>query len=55
MLSSGRAKLLRLALVSAAYSVARDDLVSFGYDVLDSVGEVGEGSEVQGEESLGFL
>ena len=52
---SGRAKVLRLSPVSAAYGVACDYLVSLCYDVLYGVGEVREGCKVSGGGSLGWL
>src|SRR3712207_4712033 len=44
--ASRRTKLLYLSLVSTAYGVARDDLVTFGYDVLNDCAQVGEGGFV---------
>src|SRR3712207_1087388 len=52
---SGRAKVLRLSPVSAAYGVACDYLFSLCYDVLYGVGEVREGCKVSGGGSLGWL
>jgi hypothetical protein len=53
--ASGRAKLLRLSLVSAAYGVAADHLVPFGYHILDTDVDVGEGLEERADELLGLL
>jgi hypothetical protein len=53
--ASGRAKLLCLSLVGAAYGVAAYHLVPFGYHILDAYVDVGEGFEERGYELFGLL
>jgi hypothetical protein len=48
LLASGRAKLLYLSLVSSAYGVMGDDLISLGYHIIDGDADVREGLEVLG-------
>jgi len=52
--TSGRAKLLRLSLVGAAYGVAANHLITLGYQIFNGDVEVGEGLALaQGEPAAG--
>jgi hypothetical protein len=53
--ASGRPELLCLSLVSTAYAHTGDDLVPFGYYILNGSAHVGESGLVEGDELLGFL
>jgi hypothetical protein len=55
LLASGRAKVLRLSLVSTAYRPAGYHLVTLGYRILDADVDVGEGVEERGDELPGLL
>src|SRR5215208_1062746 len=52
---SGRAKLLCLSLMGAAYGVAAYHLLTLGYQIFDADVEVGEGSKERGDKLLGLL
>jgi hypothetical protein len=52
---SGRAKVLCLSLVGAAYSVAGDGLISLGYHIFNGDVDVGEGRKECGDELLGLF
>ena len=54
-LARGRAELLRLPLVGAAYGVAAYRLLALGYRILDADADVGEGRKERGDELLGLL
>jgi hypothetical protein len=53
--ASGRAKLLDHSLVSPAYSVSCDYLVTFGDHIFDSSVQVGAGGFVHGDKLPDFL
>src|SRR5918994_4141245 len=52
---SGRAQVLSLSLVGAAYGVAAYRLITLSYHVLDGDADVGEGRKEPGDKLLGLL
>jgi hypothetical protein len=55
LLASGRAKLLRLSLMSAANGVAAYHLITLGYRILHTDVNVGESLEKRRDELLGLI